>query len=73
MQFAEPDNMKPSTIASWVTGEKSVKSLPAVFIYSLSLSTGKDMSEIYNDLLAIQTKKWCSMQRKHHKKERVDS
>lgn len=61
------------TFASWVTREKSVESLPAAFIYSLSLSSGKNMSEVYNDLLDIQTQKWHSIQGKHRKKERLDS
>ncbi|MBO0430849.1 type III secretion system protein PrgN [Enterococcus sp. DIV0660C] len=71
-QFAELHNLKQSTIASWVTREKSVESLPASFIYSLSLSAGKDMSAVYNDLLDIQTKKWTSIQGKQRKKERLD-
>ncbi|EKA15954.1 putative PrgN protein [Enterococcus sp. GMD1E] len=72
-QFAELHNMKQPTIASWVTREKSVESLPAAFIYSLSLSSGKNMSEVYNDLLDIQTQKWHSIQGKHRKKERLAS
>ncbi|EMF0103112.1 type III secretion system protein PrgN, partial [Enterococcus hirae] len=42
------------TVASWVTRERSVETLPASFIYALSLASSRNMGEIYEELLKLQ-------------------
>ncbi len=41
-------------MASWVTRERSVETLPASFIYALSLASSRSIGEIYEELLKLQ-------------------
>jgi len=53
-QFCELYGFNQGTVASWVTRERSVETLPASFIYALSLASSRNMGEIYEELLKLQ-------------------
>ncbi|HFD0491822.1 TPA: type III secretion system protein PrgN [Enterococcus faecium] len=53
-QFCELYGFNQGTVASWVTRERSVETLPASFIYALSLASSRSMGEIYEELLKLQ-------------------
>ncbi|MEB8419048.1 type III secretion system protein PrgN [Enterococcus casseliflavus] len=58
-QFCELHGFNQGTVASWVTRERSVETLPASFIYSLSLASSRSMGEIYEELLKLQDDYYC--------------
>ena len=55
-QFCELHGYKQSTVASWVTRNRAVKTLPCDFLYCLSLSSGWSMDGVYRHLLVLEEK-----------------
>ena len=53
-QFCELHGYKQSTVASWVTRNRAVKTLPCDFLYCLSLSSGWSMDDVYRHLLVLE-------------------
>jgi hypothetical protein len=53
-QFCELHGYPQSTVAAWITRNRSIENLPASFLYALSLSAGKKMDNIYSELLQLQ-------------------
>lgn len=43
-----------STLASWITRDRKVETLPISFLYSLSLASGKSMDVVFDELLRLQ-------------------
>lgn len=43
-----------STVATWVSRDRKVETLPASFLYALSLASSRDMSFVYEKLLDYQ-------------------
>ena len=70
-QFCELHGYKQSTVASWVTRNRTVKTLPCDFLYCLSLSSGWSMDDVYRHLLVLEEKFLKSINPKK-KKEQVD-
>lgn len=70
-QFCELHGYKQSTVASWVTRNRAVKTLPCDFLYCLSLSSGWSMDGVYRHLLVLEEKFLKSMDPKK-KKEQVN-
>ncbi|RHH71144.1 MULTISPECIES: type III secretion system protein PrgN [Vagococcus] len=54
LEFCEQFQYPQSTIATWVSRERRIESLPVSFIYSLSLATSKSMDWVYSELLSLQ-------------------
>lgn len=54
-QFCDMHGHKQPTVASWITRNRRVDSLPVNFIYSLSLSSGKSMDTVYDELLLLES------------------
>ncbi|MGG5322321.1 MULTISPECIES: type III secretion system protein PrgN [unclassified Enterococcus] len=42
------------TVASWITRNRRVESLPVGFIYDLGLAASSNMSSTYEELLSLQ-------------------
>ncbi|UUV99334.1 helix-turn-helix domain containing protein [Vagococcus luciliae] len=53
-EFCEQFQYPQSTVATWVSRERRIESLPVSFIYSLSLATSKSMDWVYGELLKLQ-------------------
>lgn len=53
-QFCALHGFVRSTVAAWITRERTVESLPASFIYSLALASSKPMDAVYSELLSLQ-------------------
>lgn len=53
-QFCELYDYPQGTVASWITRQRRIKSLPASFIYDLSLASSLNMSDIYEKLLSLE-------------------
>ena len=53
-QFCELHGYKQSTVASWVTRNRAVKTLSCDFLYCLSLSSGWSMDDVYRHLLVLE-------------------
>lgn len=53
-QFCELYGFNQGTVASWVTRERKVETLPASFIYALSLASSRSMDAVYGELLKLQ-------------------
>ncbi|MGO2083146.1 type III secretion system protein PrgN [Vagococcus sp.] len=62
-EFCELFDYPQSTVATWISRERKVKSLPVSFIYSLSLATSKSMDWVYSELLSLE------IEYQHHQKE----
>lgn len=61
-------DIKQGTISSWITRNKKVETLPANFIYCLSLASSKPMDFVYDQLLNYQE----GYQTIKRKKQRID-
>lgn len=70
-QFCELHGYKQGTVASWVTRNRTVKTLPCDFLYCLSLSSGWAMDDVYRHLLVLEERFLKSIDPKK-KKEQVD-
>lgn len=70
-QFCEIHDYRQSTVASWVTRNRSVATLPCDFLYCLSLSSGQSMGSVYDELLALEDKFLKGLNPKK-KKENID-
>ena len=68
-QFCELHGYKQSTVASWVTRNRAVKTLPCDFLYCLSLSSGWSMDGVYRHLLVLEEKFLKSMDPKKKKEQ----
>ncbi|UBM07023.1 type III secretion system protein PrgN [Enterococcus mundtii] len=53
-QFCESYGYSQGTVASWITRNRRVESLPVGFIYDLGLASSSNMSSTYEDLLSLQ-------------------
>ncbi|MGC3164640.1 hypothetical protein, partial [Enterococcus faecium] len=53
-QFCELYAYPQGTVASWITRQRRIKSLPASFIYDLSLASSCNMSDVYEKLLILE-------------------
>lgn len=53
-QFCELYGFNQGTVASWVTRERSVETLPVSFVYALSLASSRSMDAVYGELLKLQ-------------------
>ncbi|HBL1871896.1 TPA: type III secretion system protein PrgN, partial [Enterococcus faecium] len=42
------------TVASWITRQRRIKSLPASFVYDLSLASSMNMTDVYEKLLILE-------------------
>ena len=67
-QFCELHGYKQSTVASWVTRNRSVKAIPCDFLYSLSLAASLPMDHVYKDLLQLEEQFLLSIDPKKEKK-----
>ncbi|MDT2297838.1 type III secretion system protein PrgN [Enterococcus faecium] len=53
-EFCELHNYKQGTVASWVTRNRTVRTVPCDFLYCLSLSASKSMDCVYEELLVLE-------------------
>lgn len=53
-QFCELHDYRQSTVASWVTRNRTVRTLPCDFLYCLGLSSGLSMDKVYRELLVLE-------------------
>ncbi len=53
-EFCELPNYKQGTVSSWVTRNRTVRTIPCDFLYCLSLSAGLSMDRVYQDLLILE-------------------
>jgi len=53
-EFCEQFEYPQSTVATWVSRERRVESLPVGFIYALSLASSKTMDWVFSELLLFQ-------------------
>ncbi|KAF3370938.1 hypothetical protein [Enterococcus faecium] len=53
-QFCELYAYPQGTVASWITRQRRIKSLPASFVYDLSLASSLNMSDVYEKLLILE-------------------
>ncbi|MGG5311176.1 MULTISPECIES: type III secretion system protein PrgN [Enterococcus] len=53
-QFCESYGYSQGTVASWITRNRRVESLPVGFIYDLGLAASSNMSDLYEELLSLQ-------------------
>ncbi|MDA9428870.1 putative prgn [Enterococcus mundtii 1A] len=53
-QFCESYGYSQGTVASWITRNRRVESLPVGFIYDLGLAASLNMSDLYDKLLLLQ-------------------
>lgn len=69
-QFCDLYDYAQGTVASWITRQRRIKSLPASFIYDLSLASSLNMSEVYEKLLVLEDEydQYISKQKKRKKK-----
>lgn len=67
-EFCELHSYKQSTVASWVTRSRTVKTLPCDFLYCLSLSSGNSMDKVYQELLLLEDDFLRSIHPKRKKK-----
>ncbi|MGJ0741590.1 type III secretion system protein PrgN [Enterococcus casseliflavus] len=68
-EFCELHNFKQGTVASWVTRNRTVRTIPCDFLYCLSLSSGKTMDRVYQDLLLLEDEFLKSINPKKRKKK----
>lgn len=66
-QFCELYAYPQGTVASWITRQRRIKSLPASFVYDLSLASSLNMSDVYEKLLSLE-KEYDSFKSEHDKK-----
>lgn len=67
-EFCELHSYKQGTVSSWITRNRTVKTLPCDFLYCLSLSSGKPMDKVYQELLLLEDDFLKSIQPKRRKK-----
>ncbi|OTO49798.1 type III secretion system protein PrgN [Enterococcus faecium] len=69
-QFCELYGYPQGTVASWITRQRRIKTLPASFIYDLSLASSTNMSDVYEKLLVLENEfdQYTSKQKKRKKK-----
>ncbi|EOH8798517.1 type III secretion system protein PrgN [Enterococcus hirae] len=69
-QFCELYAYPQGTVASWITRQRRIKSLPASFIYDLSLASSMNMTDVYEKLLVLENvyDQFTSKQNKKEKK-----
>ncbi|MBO0431303.1 type III secretion system protein PrgN [Enterococcus sp. DIV0660C] len=53
-QFCESYGYSQGTVASWITRNRRVESLPVGFIYDLGLAASLNMSNLYEKLLILE-------------------
>ncbi|MCW6015851.1 type III secretion system protein PrgN [Serratia marcescens] len=53
-QFCESYGYNQGTVASWITRNRRVESLPVGFIYDLGLAASLNMSDVYEKLLILE-------------------
>ena len=53
-EFCELHTYKQSTVATWAYRNRPVGALPCDFLYCLSLSAGKSMDKVYQELLELE-------------------
>ena len=53
-QFCVSYGYSQGTVASWITRNRRVESLPVGFIYDLGLAASSNMSSTYEELLSLQ-------------------
>lgn len=70
-EFCELHDYKQSTVATWSYRNRPVGLLPCDFLYCLSLSSGKSMDKVYQDLLLLEVEFLKSINPKK-KKEKID-
>lgn len=69
-EFCELHNYKQGTVSSWVTRNRTVRTIPCDFLYCLSLSAGLSMDKVYEQLLLLEEEFQKSMVPKK-KKEKI--
>lgn len=69
-QFCELYAYPQGTVASWISRQRRIKSLPASFIYDLSLASSMNMTDVYEKLLVLENEydQYTSKQNKKEKK-----
>lgn len=53
-QFCSLYGYSQGTLSSWITRKKKIETLPARFIYDLSLAASQTMDYVYSTLLELQ-------------------
>ncbi|EMF0102681.1 type III secretion system protein PrgN (plasmid) [Enterococcus faecium] len=72
-QFCEAYGYSQGTVASWITRQRKIKSLPASFIYDLSLASSTNMSDVYEKLLVLENDyEQFNSKQKDRKKKHID-
>ncbi|MGG5325869.1 replication control protein PrgN [Enterococcus pernyi] len=72
-QFCELYGYPQGTVASWITRQRRIKSLPASFIYDLSLASSLNMSNVYEKLLILENEyDQFNFNQKKKKKKHID-
>lgn len=72
-QFCELYDYPQGTVASWITRQRRIKTLPASFIYDLSLASSTNMSDVYEKLLLLENEyEQFNSKQKDRKKTHID-
>jgi hypothetical protein len=70
-EFCDLHSYKQGTVSSWITRNRTVKTLPCDFLYCLSLSSGQSMDHVYQELLMLEQDFLKSLKPKK-KKTKID-
>ncbi|MGL9847791.1 replication control protein PrgN [Enterococcus sp. DIV0765f] len=72
-QFCESYGYSQGTVASWITRNRRVESLPVGFIYDLGLAASLNMSDVYEKLLILENEyDQFNFNQKKKKKKHID-
>lgn len=72
-QFCESYGYSQGTVASWITRNRRVESLPVGFIYDLGLAASLNMSDVYEKLLILENEyDRFNFNQKKKKKKHID-
>ncbi|EMW6449601.1 type III secretion system protein PrgN [Enterococcus faecium] len=72
-QFCELYDYAQGTIESWITRQRRIKNLPALFIYDLILGSSTNMSDVYEELLVLENEyEQFNSKQKDRKKKHID-
>lgn len=72
-KFCESYGYSQGTVASWITRNRRVESLPVGFIYDLGLAASLNMSDVYEKLLILENEyDQFNFKQKQKKKKHID-
>ncbi len=72
-QFCALYGYRQGTVASWITRNRRVESLPVGFIYDLGLAASLNMSDVYENLLELEQEyNYFTLNQKKRRKKKIE-